>query len=81
MKVKGNCFIILSKGSSYAVGNAAFHGDQLYADLKPAIALLVSLLDDSVAKTRANAASKNLEYTKEAKLCLLSNQRILLFLS
>ena len=43
------------------MGNAAFHGDQLYADLKPAIALLVSLLDDSIAKTRANAASKNLE--------------------
>ena len=65
MKVKDHCFVILSKGSSYAVGNAAFHGDQLYADLKPAIALLVSLLDDSVAKTRANAASKNLEHTKE----------------
>ena len=77
MKVKGYCIwghVILSKGSSYAVGNAAFHGDQLYADLKPAIALLVSLLDDSVAKTRANAASKNLEYTKEATYDLYSKQ-------
>ena len=46
------------KGSSYAIGNAAFHGGQLYADLKPSVALLIGLLDDPVAKTRANAASE-----------------------
>ncbi|KAK3576136.1 hypothetical protein CHS0354_043102 [Potamilus streckersoni] len=45
------------KGASYAVGNAAFHNDQLYVKLKPAIPLLVELLKDPSNKTRINAAS------------------------
>ncbi|XP_052245877.1 serine/threonine-protein kinase 36-like isoform X2 [Dreissena polymorpha] len=44
------------KGASYAVGNAAFHNDLLYQNLRPAIAQLVELLKDPVSKTRINAA-------------------------
>lgn len=46
------------KAASYAVGNAAFHSGDLYHILKPAIPLLIALLEDPVAKTRANSASK-----------------------
>ena len=46
------------KGASYALGNAAFHSGALYCRLKPSIPGLIMLLDDPVAKTRANAASK-----------------------
>lgn len=41
------------------MGNAAYHSDSLYTALNPAVPLLVDLLTDSVARTRANAAGKN----------------------
>ncbi|KAL4223174.1 Serine/threonine-protein kinase 36 [Mactra antiquata] len=44
------------KGASYALGNAAFHNDNLYLKLKPCIPQLVELLKDPVSKTRVNAA-------------------------
>ena len=44
------------QGVSYCVGNAAFHSSELYSLLSPAIPLLIPLLDDPMAKTRANAA-------------------------
>jgi len=44
------------KTASFAVGNAAYHSDSLYTLLSPAVPLLVVLLTDSVARTRANAA-------------------------
>ncbi len=47
----------MEQGSSYAIGNAAFHSGELYGELQAAISLLVTLLDDPVAKTRANASS------------------------
>ena len=47
------------QAASFAVGNAAYHGKALYGKLKTAIQPLVRLLDDSVSKTRANAASKS----------------------
>ena len=42
------------------MGNAAYHSDSLYTVLSPAVPLLVDLLSDSVARTRANAAGKEL---------------------
>lgn len=44
------------KTASFAIGNAAYHSDSLYPALSPAVPLLVDLLTDSVARTRANAA-------------------------
>ena len=49
---------LFPQGSSYAIGNTSFHNGELYAKLKPAIPLLIRLLEDPIAKTRANAASK-----------------------
>ena len=40
------------------MGNAAYHSDSLYSALGPFVPLLVDLLTDSVARTRANAAGK-----------------------
>lgn len=40
----------------FAVGNAAFHSNALYACLAPAVAPLVAALNDPEEKTRANAA-------------------------
>ncbi|CAD2219526.1 fused [Angomonas deanei] len=44
------------KFSAFAVGNAAFHSDYLYADLKPSIPAILKLLSSSDDKTRQNAA-------------------------
>lgn len=52
-------FLSLSQTASFAVGNAAYHSDTLYTPLSPAVPLLVVLLTDSVARSRANAAGKN----------------------
>ncbi len=38
------------------MGNAGFHNDRLYNDLRTAIPAIVSLLDDPEDKTRSNAA-------------------------
>ena len=46
------------KTACFAIGNAAYHSDSLYTALSPAIPMLVDLLTDSVARTRANAAGK-----------------------
>ncbi|XP_015748403.1 PREDICTED: serine/threonine-protein kinase 36-like [Acropora digitifera] len=46
------------KTASFAVGNAAYHSDSLYTSLSQAIPMLVDLLTDSVARTRANAAGE-----------------------
>ncbi|KAK2168619.1 hypothetical protein LSH36_15g02117 [Paralvinella palmiformis] len=45
------------KSCTYAIGNAAYHTGDLYRKLGVAVPPLVKLLDDPVAKTRANAAS------------------------
>ena len=42
--------------ASYAVGNAAYHGPELYVQMRPSIPLLLRLLNDPLAKIRANAA-------------------------
>ena len=44
------------KFACFAVGNAAFHDDRLYGELRPCVALLVACLSDGDEKTRANAA-------------------------
>ncbi len=44
------------KFACFAIGNAAFHGNELYEDLRPSIPAIISLLEDSDEKTRANAA-------------------------
>lgn len=44
------------KFAAFAVGNAAFHSDQLYSHLKAAIPALVVLLKSQDEKTRQNAA-------------------------
>lgn len=44
------------KFASFAVGNAAFHNDRLYDQLRPAIPALIKLLSSSDEKTRQNAA-------------------------
>lgn len=44
------------KFACFAVGNAAFHNDELYAGLAPAVEPLVHALEDAEEKTRANAA-------------------------
>jgi len=45
------------KLACFAIGNAAYHSDLLYADLAVAVPLLAALLTDSERKTRANSAS------------------------
>lgn len=44
------------KFACFAVGNAAFHSNFLYASLAPAVSPLVAALEDPEEKTRANAA-------------------------
>ena len=44
------------KFACFAVGNAAFHSDALYASLADAVGPLIVALGDSEEKTRANAA-------------------------
>lgn len=44
------------KFACFAVGNAAFHNNTLYARLAPAVGLLVAALHDPEEKTRTNAA-------------------------
>jgi len=44
------------KFACFAVGNAGFHNDVIYENLRPCVPLLVSLLADPEEKTRANAA-------------------------
>ena len=51
--------ICLFQTASFAIGNAAYHSDSLYPALSPAVPLLVDLLTDSVARTRANAAGES----------------------
>ena len=45
------------KFACFAIGNAGFHGDRLYAHLAEAAAPLTALLRDEEEKTRANAAA------------------------
>ena len=45
------------KFACFAIGNAGFHGDALYGQLRAAIAPLTRLLADEEDKTRANAAA------------------------
>jgi hypothetical protein len=45
------------KFACFAIGNAGFHGDRLYAHLAKAAAPLTALLRDEEEKTRANAAA------------------------
>lgn len=44
------------KFACFAVGNAAFHSDELYTHLAPVVASIVTALGDPDDKTRANAA-------------------------
>jgi fused-like protein len=43
------------KFAAFAIGNAAFHSDQLYAALRPSIPAMVQLLTSTDEKTRQNA--------------------------
>ncbi len=47
----------IKKFACVAIGNASFHDDSLYEQLRPAIPILVSLLKDPEEKTRSNAAA------------------------
>ncbi len=44
------------KFACFAIGNAGFHSDYLYEDLRPAVRTLVHLLQDEEDRTVANAA-------------------------
>lgn len=44
------------KFACFAIGNAGFHSDYLYSDLRPAVGMLVRLLQDEEDRTVANAA-------------------------
>ena len=44
------------KFACFAIGNAGFHSDYLYDDLRPAVCTLVRLLQDEEDRTVANAA-------------------------
>ena len=44
------------KFACFALGNAGFHNDKLYCELKPVVHRLIELLQDKEEKTRANAA-------------------------
>ena len=44
------------KFACFAIGNAGFHSDFLYEDLRPAVRTLVHLLEDEEDRTVANAA-------------------------
>ena len=44
------------KFACFAVGNACFHSQRLYNDMRPALLKLLNLLTDDDEKTRANAA-------------------------
>ncbi|ELU14949.1 hypothetical protein CAPTEDRAFT_150354 [Capitella teleta] len=68
------------KGASLSVGNAAYHNSDLYQQLLPAIPLLITLLNDPVAKTRANAAGAlgNLSIHSSELCTSLISQRALL---
>ena len=44
------------KFACFAVGNAGFHNDRLYENLRPVLSSLVELLKDDEEKIRANAA-------------------------
>eukprot|EP01060_Flectonema_neradi_P013465 TRINITY_DN20224_c0_g1_i1.p1 TRINITY_DN20224_c0_g1~~TRINITY_DN20224_c0_g1_i1.p1 ORF type:complete len:1151 (+),score=199.41 TRINITY_DN20224_c0_g1_i1:234-3455(+) len=48
--------VSVRKFACFAVGNAGFHNDSLYPDLKDGIPALISLLTDTEEKTRANAS-------------------------
>ena len=48
--------VSVRKFACFAVGNAGFHNDSLYPDLKEGIPALISLLTDTEEKTRANAS-------------------------
>lgn len=47
----------IKKFACVAIGNASFHDDTLYEQLRPAIPILVGLLKDTDEKTRSNAAA------------------------
>lgn len=62
--LSGKAYIYIQKDSDkntrkfacFAVGNAGFHSDKLYEQLRPVVPMLVDLLRDPEEKTRANAA-------------------------
>lgn len=45
--------------ASYTLGNMAYSSAEVYPQMAPAIPLLTALLDDPVAKTRANSAGQS----------------------
>mmetsp|Transcript_76196 Transcript_76196/g.164890 ORF Transcript_76196/g.164890 Transcript_76196/m.164890 type:complete len:110 (+) Transcript_76196:3215-3544(+) len=58
------------KFACFAVGNAGFHNDTLYDQLKPCIPYIVTLLKDEEEKTRANAAGALGNFVRNSsKLC------------
>ena len=48
--------VSVRKFACFAVGNAGFHNDSLYPELRASIPALISLLNDVEEKTRANAS-------------------------
>ena len=51
------CVLQTRKFACFAIGNAGFHSDALYPELRVAVPPLVRLLGDEEDKTRANAAA------------------------
>ena len=49
----------LLQASSYCIGNAAYHNQDLYEKLGASIPDLVKLLNDPTARIRTNAAGKD----------------------
>ena len=49
---------VLLQASSYCIGNAAYHNQDLYEKLGNSIPDLVKLLNDPTARIRTNAAGK-----------------------
>lgn len=48
---------MIRKYACVALGNAGFHNNQLYPQLRSAMSVLVALLNDPDEKTRSNAAA------------------------
>eukprot|EP00828_Plagiopyla_frontata_P043982 TRINITY_DN7037_c0_g1_i1.p1 TRINITY_DN7037_c0_g1~~TRINITY_DN7037_c0_g1_i1.p1 ORF type:complete len:157 (+),score=24.10 TRINITY_DN7037_c0_g1_i1:135-605(+) len=55
------------KFACFAIGNAGFHSDKLYENLRPVIPSLVELLKDPEEKTRANAAGALGNFARNSK--------------
>ena len=56
------------KFACFAVGNAGFHDDSLYEDLRPCVPILIERLSDPEEKTIANAAGALGNFVRNSKI-------------